>query len=209
MNTSYWLEKIRDETIANAHIEGAQYVQAMDSKGASSISVSISLTLPDDTELSLSESELEDVVRSEINEIRTMDDSTNQEKDAVTDGEATAEINEEEPWILENGINVTSLFTIYLEPVRQLIEMEGLIHIETHVQELSALNRVLVLKPLQHSEMIREVFTDENIKYITNEQLKTTMDSSLDFTSEELTQLNLVLKHLINQTQSVHSYGIF
>ncbi|CAO3657573.1 unnamed protein product [Mucor hiemalis] len=91
MNTSYWLEKIRDETITNT--EGANFDQ--------------------------------DVVTHEIN-------SANLEEDAVTDGEATAEINEEEPWILENGINVTSLFTIYFERVRQLIEMEGLIHIETH-----------------------------------------------------------------------------
>lgn len=30
------------------------------------------------------------------------------------------------------------------------------------------------------------------------------MNPSLDFTGEELTQLSLVLKHLINQTQSIH-----
>ena len=106
---------------------------------------------------------------------------------------------------MENGINVTSLFTEYYQRVEQFVKTEGLIPIEPHVQELSALNHILVLKPLQHSNMIREVFTDENIKYITNEQLKTSMNSSLDFTSDELTQLNLVLKHLINQTQSVHN----
>ncbi|KAI8330666.1 hypothetical protein EDC96DRAFT_528088 [Choanephora cucurbitarum] len=190
-NTNYWLEKIREETVSNTHIEGAQYVQ--------------------------------DVVRSEIDQIRTMDNSQNQEKDTQTDKtdeEATEyhedeqnKINETEedesaevePWIMENGINVTSLFTEYYQRVEQFVKTEGLIPIETHVQELSALNHILVLKPLQHSKMIREVFTDENIKYITNEQVKTSMNSSLDFTSDELTQLNLVLKHLINQTQSVHN----
>lgn len=106
---------------------------------------------------------------------------------------------------MENGINVTTLFTEYYKRVEQFVKTEGLIPIETHVQELSALNHILVLKPLQHSKMIREVFTDENIKYVTNEQLKTSMNSSLDFTSDELKQLNLVLKHLTNQTQSVHN----
>ncbi|KAI7887055.1 uncharacterized protein EV154DRAFT_573864 [Mucor mucedo] len=112
---------------------------------------------------------------------------------------------EVEPWIMENGINVTTLFTEYYKRVEQFFKTEGLIAIEIHVQELSALNHILLLKPLQHSKMIRKVFTDENIKYITNEQLKTSMNSSLDFTSDELTQLNLVLKRLITQTQSVHN----
>ena len=104
---------------------------------------------------------------------------------------------------MENGINVTILFTEYCQRVEQFVKTEGLIPIETRIQELSALNHILVLKPLQHSKMMREVFTDENIKYITNEPVKTSMNSSLDFISDELTKLNLVLKHLINQTQNL------
>ncbi|KAI7856631.1 hypothetical protein BDC45DRAFT_533595 [Circinella umbellata] len=175
-NTNYWLEKIREETVSNTHIEGARYVQ--------------------------------DVVRSEIDQIRTMDNKATEyhedEQNKINETEEDESV-EVEPWIMENGINVTSLFTEYYQRVEQFVKTEGLIPIEPHVQELSALNHILVLKPLQHSNMIREVFTDENIEYITNEQLKTSMNSSLDFTSDELTQLNLVLKHLINQTQSVHN----
>ncbi|KAI7874007.1 uncharacterized protein EV154DRAFT_527502 [Mucor mucedo] len=157
-NTNYWLEKIRVETVSNTHIEGGQYVQE---------------------------------------DVRAMDNSQNQEKDAQTDktdGEATEyhedeqnkiketeedESVEVEPWIMENGINVTTLFTEYYKRVEQFFKTEGLIPIEIHVQELSALNHILILKPLQHSKMIRKF--------------------------DELTQLNLILKRLINQTQSVHN----
>lgn len=77
----------------------------------------------------------------------------NQKKDAQTDKtdeEATEyhedeqnKINESEgdesvevaPWIMENGINVTTLFTEYYKRVEQFVKTEGLIPIETHVQE--------------------------------------------------------------------------
>lgn len=87
---------------------------------------------------------------------------------------------------MENGINVTNLFTEYRQRIEQFVNSEGLIPFETHVQELSALNHILILKPLQHSKMMRKVFTDENIKHIINEQAQMSIDLSFGFTSEEL-----------------------
>lgn len=71
------------------------------------------------------------------------------------------------------------------------------------MQELAALNHILIPKPLQYSKMMKEMFTDKHIKHILNEQVRMSIDLSFDFTSEELMQLNLILKHLINQAQSV------
>ncbi|KAG1626920.1 hypothetical protein G6F44_012313 [Rhizopus delemar] len=110
---------------------------------------------------------------------------------------------EAEPWILENGINITNLFTEYRQRVEQFVKSEGFIPLESHVQELAALNHILIPKPLQYSKMMKEVFTDKHIKHILNEQVRMSIDLSFDFTSEELMQLNLILKHLINQAQSV------
>ena len=72
-NTDYWLEKIREETVSNTHIEGAQYVQ--------------------------------DVVRSEIDQISTIDTRQNQEKDTQTDktDEEATEYHEDE----QNEVNET------------------------------------------------------------------------------------------------------
>lgn len=161
-NTKYWLEKIREETISTTHIESARYVL--------------------------------DVVRTEINQIKTMENSQNKETDNQSedaDEEVTDyheddqneiyepeedECTEAEPWILENGINVTNLFNEYYQRIEQFVKSESLIPLETHVQELSALNHILVLKPLQHSKMMREMFTDENIKYIINEQVQMSIE---------------------------------
>lgn len=123
-------EKIREETVSTAHIESAQYVY--------------------------------DVVRTEITQIRTMENSQNKETDTQNeevDEEVTdyhddqSEINETEqdecteaePWIPENGINVTNLFTAYYQRIEQFVKSEGLIPIKTNMQELSALNHILDL----------------------------------------------------------------
>lgn len=157
-NTKYWLEKIREETASTAHIESAQYVQ--------------------------------DAVRTEINQIKATENSQNKETDSQseeTDEETTDhhedddqneiseteedKCTEAEPWILGNGINVTNLFTEYRQRIEQFVKSEGFIPLESHVQELAAFNHILILKPLQHSKMMRGVFTDENIKHIINEQV--------------------------------------
>lgn len=72
------------------------------------------------------------------------------------------------------------------------------------MQELAALNHILILKPLQYSKMMREVSTDDHIKHILNEQVQMSIDLSLDFTSKGLMQLDLILKQLTNHTQSVY-----
>ncbi|ORE02358.1 hypothetical protein BCV72DRAFT_53925 [Rhizopus microsporus var. microsporus] len=164
-----------------------------------------------------------------MNQIKVMENSQNKETDSQSeeiDKETTEkllyheddqdEINETEedegteaePWILENGINVTNLFTEYRQHVKQFVESEGFIPLESHVQELAALNHILILKPLQHSKMMREVFTDEHIKHALNEQVRMSIGLSLDFTSEDLMRLNLILKQLTNHTQSIYRITI-
>lgn len=144
-----------------------------------------------------------------MNQIKVTENSQNEELLNFHDVHEINETEEDEgteaePWILENVINVTNLFTEHRQHVKQFIKYKGLISLENHVQELAALNHMLILKLLQHSKMIREVFTNEHIKRILNEQVRMSIDLSLDFTSEDLMQLNLILKQLTNHTQSVY-----
>lgn len=95
-----------------------------------------------------------------------------------------------------------SLFQNYFSSVKQLVESEGYIPLESHVQELACFNHILVLKPLQHSQMPRDSFTGQSIKQALKEQLKLCIDSSIDFTNKEFLSLTVLLKKLANVSAS-------
>lgn len=107
-----------------------------------------------------------------------------------------------QPWILENGGKCNPLFQNYFSSVKQFVESEGCIPLESHVQELACFDHILVLKPLQHSHIPRDSFTDQSIKQALKEQLQLYIDSSIDFTNEEFLNLTVLLKKLANESAS-------
>lgn len=176
-NKNYWLDKIREQTSAIAHIEGAEY--------------------------------LKQVVQNEMNIIRQAEkeeEATEEERhiDENTDDSIAEAIHvqdhqqllSDKHWVLDSGENVTNLFITFFTKVKQFIENEGSLYMESHVQELSCLNHILVLKPLQHSDLMRETFSDDVLNKIYEEQLNKCMNSSLDFTSEEFLKLAMEIKKL-------------
>lgn len=193
----FLLKKVRDETSSFAHIQGAEYFQ--------------------------------DVVRSEVEAVRrregaassnsnTNSNYINNEQEATVDNnfrgsnsnssrafdQGSSHNTDISPWLLNNGVNVTDLFFEYFRSVKSLIHSKNQIAIETHVQELACLNHVLVLKPFQHTKMMRECFTDQVLNHILTEQAKKCIDQSIDFTEEEYITISNIIKMLSTPGESIY-----
>ncbi|KAL9537154.1 hypothetical protein MBANPS3_012027 [Mucor bainieri] len=108
---------------------------------------------------------VQDVVRSEINHLR----STDQQVDTQQCSQA---------------------------------EAEGYIVIESSVQELAALNQIHVLKPLQHSKMMRSAVGDNALQVMRNQQWASLMNPSIVFSMDEFVCISAILKGLSNETAS-------
>lgn len=160
--TKFLLQAVLDETSNFSHIQGAQYFQDV---------VRLEIQAISNTEPSSSRSTEDDFLlfNPPQNGITT-DISFNNSpvaEEAVQDHNNHHHIS---PWILNNGINTTELFSKYFNNVKKLIESKNLVAIETHVQDLACLNHTLVLNPNQHSKLRRENLGDDNLKLILYEQ---------------------------------------
>ncbi|KAG1516319.1 hypothetical protein G6F53_002255 [Rhizopus delemar] len=69
--------------------------------------------------------------------------------------------------------------------VKDILQADQTLQIETHIQELLSLNNILLLQPLQQSRLMRSIFTDSLLSKMHDDFLMKVGSHNLKFTSAE------------------------
>ncbi|KAI8883368.1 hypothetical protein K501DRAFT_184640, partial [Backusella circina FSU 941] len=149
-----------------------------------------------------------DVAEQEANELRNGDEKLSTQTQArigeIISDAAASEVNlndeqartllSDEPaqepthheHIQQDPLNdIQGCFRIFKNEVKRIIQGNQTLKMEEHVQELLLLNNILLLQPLQYSQLMRSVFTDSLLAKIHDEFQKKIEFPDMKFTPAE------------------------
>jgi hypothetical protein len=102
---------------------------------------------------------------------------------------------QEQHWILEDQVNITDLFNKFRSKAINMLDSDVNICLESHVQELVALNHILIIQPHQHSALMCSTFPAKVLDGLLHHQLTVNTNLSLEFTMEEFIMIvNEIMK---------------
>jgi hypothetical protein len=101
--------------------------------------------------------------------------------------------------------DIQDCFRIFKNKVKRILQVNQTLKIEEHVQELLSLNNILLLQPLQYSQLMRSVFTDSLLAKIHDEFRKKIEFPDMKFTSAEFMNIVETIMNLDSGITSVLS----
>ncbi|KAI9345750.1 hypothetical protein BD770DRAFT_396877 [Pilaira anomala] len=98
--------------------------------------------------------------------------------------------------------DIQDCFRIFKNEVKRIIQGNQTLKMEEHVQELLALNNILLLQPLQHSHLMRSVFTDSLLAKVHDEFQKKIEFPDMKFTPTEFMS---IVENIMNLDSGITS----